>query len=449
LNTQRKLRSRVRRFRLTQSMGGFGIPSRSHHQAVGENPDSGPRQLFNRFWLGYSVSQFGDRISELALPLIAIGVLHSSAGQTALVVALIWLPNVASPVIGTWADTLRNKRRLMVGADLLRFAALFSLPVVYLLGEVAIWQLYAVAVLTGLGQTVFDVLYPAFFVSLVPWDSYVAANSKLNTSRSASFVLGPAAGGALIQVLSAPVAVLVDALSFIYSAAVVGRLKVVDAAPAQDSASSLRVRLSAGLRFILGHPVIRASLACSTTVNFFMFVAQALVLLFANRSLGLSAGVIGVSMGVGAVGGLLGAVLANRMVEVIGLGRTIVLGAIAYPAPVALLVLAHGPHLASAILLGATEWLSGMGVMMFDIANNSLKTALIPDDLRSRTAGAYNAVNYGVRPLGALTGGWLATALGLRPTLAIAAVGGVLGCLFLLTSPIPGVAKVPRPDKFG
>ncbi len=424
------------------------VPSRQGAQTVGRNsPNNGPRQLFNRFWLGYSVSQFGDRISELALPLIAIAVLHSDAGQTALVVALIWLPNVLSPAVGAWADTLRHKRRLMVGADLLRFAALLSLPLVYLLGELVIWQLYAVAVLTGLGQMVFDVSYPAFFVSLVPWESYVAANSKLNTSRSASFVVGPAVGGALIQALSAPVAVLTDALTFLYSAVVVGRLRVVDAMPAQDSASSLRERLSAGLRFILRHPLIRASLACSTTVNFFMFVAQALVLLFASRTLGLSSGVIGVSMGVGAVGGLLGAVLANKMVDLIGLGRTIVLGAILYPAPVALLIMAHGPHPLSAVLLGATEWISGMGVMMFDIANNSLKAALIPDDLRSRTAGAYNAVNYGARPLGALAGGWLGTMLGLRPTLAIAAAGGVLGCLWLLSSPIPGIAKVPRPEK--
>ena len=123
------------------------------------------------------------------------------------------------------------------------------------------------------------------------------------------------------------------------------------------------------------------------------------------------------------------------------------LGAILYPAPVALLIMAHGPHPLSAVLLGATEWISGMGVMMFDIANNSLKAALIPDDLRSRTAGAYNAVNYGARPLGALAGGWLGTMLGLRPTLAIAAAGGVLGCLWLLSSPIPGIAKVPRPEK--
>lgn len=426
------------------------VPSRPGHQDLRNgSPKVGPLQLFNRFWLGYSVSQFGDRISELALPLIAIIVLHGDAGQTALVVALIWLPNVLSPVVGAWADTFRHKRRLMVGADLLRFAALLSLPLAYLFGEVGIWQLYLVAVLTGLGQMVFDVSYPAFFVSLVPRESYIAANSKLNTSRSASFVLGPAAGGALIQLLSAPAAVLVDAVSFICSAVVVGRLKVLDAEPAQDSASSLRARLSAGLHFIMRHRIIRASLACSTTINFFMFLAQALVLLFASRSLGLSAAVIGVSLGVGAVGGLLGAVLANKLVAGIGLGRTIVLGAILYPAPVALLVVAHGPHLMSAVLLGATELLSGMGVMMFDIANNSLKAALIPDDLRSRTAGAYNAVNYGIRPLGALTGGWLGTVLGLRPTLAIAAVGGVLGCLWLLSSPIPGVAELPSPSTAG
>src|SRR5581483_10795411 len=142
--------------------------------------------------LGNSVSQFGDRISELALPLIAVVLLHTSAAQTATLVAVIWLPNIASPVVGAWADTRTDKRRLLIAADLLRAAALLSVPAAYLLAHVTLWDLFLVAALTGIGQMVFDVSYPAFFISLVPRSYYVAANSKLSTSRSASFVLGPA-----------------------------------------------------------------------------------------------------------------------------------------------------------------------------------------------------------------------------------------------------------------
>jgi MFS family permease len=406
---------------------------------------AGRNRRFDLFWLGSTVSQFGDRISELALPLIAVVMLNADTAQTAALVAVIWLPNFASPVVGAWIDSRACQRRLMIVADVLRAAALLSLPAAYLLAQVTLWHLFVVAVLTGVGQMVFDVSYPAFFVALVPRADYVLSNSKLSTSRSASFVLGPAVGGALIQWLTAPLAVLVDAMTFLFSAAALSRIKAGETVPAPDGVSSFGRRLRAGLRFTFRQPVLRASLACSTTMNFFMFVGQALVILFASRVLGLSAGVIGAALGIGAVGGLLGALVARKVIDAIGLGRTVVLGAVLYPAPLVLLAVADGPLWLTAAVLGATEWLSGMGVMLFDIANNSLKTAVIPDGMRSRIAGAYSAINYGSRPLGALAGGWLGTALGLRPTLIIAAVGGALGCLWLLASPIPRIAKVPEP----
>lgn len=399
---------------------------------------------FDLFWLGSTVSQFGDRISELALPLIAVVALHADATQTAALVATIWLPSVVSPVVGVWVDAHLGKRRLLITADLLRAGALLSLPAAYFLATVTLWHLFVVAVVTGVGQMMFNVSYPAFFVVLVPRADYVMANSKLSTSRSASFVLGPAVGGALIQMVTAPVAVLVDAVTFLFSSITLGRIKVAETGPAADGRSSLRQRLWAGLRYIAGQPIVRACLACSTTMNFFMFAGQALVILFASRELRLSAGVIGMALGIGAVGGVLGALVAKRVVARIGLGRTIMLGALLYPAPIVLLAVADGPPWFSATVLGATEWLSGMGVMLYDIANNSLKTAVIPDGMRSRTAGAYNAVNHGSRPLGALFGGWLGTVVGLRPTLVTAAVGGALGCLWLLVSPIPRIATIPE-----
>ncbi|WP_327287295.1 MFS transporter [Streptomyces sp. NBC_01198] len=327
---------------------------------------------FGTFWLGQTVSQFGDRISELALPLIAVALLHVGARQAALLTALIWLPNTMAPVVGAWVDSLTHKRRLLVAADVLRAAALASLPVAYALDGIGLTQLYVVGAVTGVGQTVFDVAYPTFFVTLIPRSGYVAANSKLSTSRSASFVVGPAVGGALIQTVTAPVAVAVDAVSFLFSATMIGRIRTRETPPAADAHLPLRTRMATGARFIARHPVLRASLACSTTMNFFVFAAQALVILFANRVLGLSAGTIGLSLGAGAAGGLLGAVLARKLVDLVGLGRTILLGAVLYPSPMVLLTVVGGPHWKSALLLGAMEFLSGLGVMFFDIANNSL-----------------------------------------------------------------------------
>lgn len=405
---------------------------------------------FRRFWAGQSISQFGDRISELALPLIAVGALHASAGQVAALTAVIWTPNLLAVFLGAWVDQQRRKRRLLVLADLIRAATLATLPIASLAGHVTMAQLYAVAALTGAAGVLFDNAYPPFFTRLVPPSRYLDANSRLSASRSASYVAGPAIGGALVQALTAPVAVLADALSFLASAVLLGRIPVEEAptgAGRTDGTAepSMLARARQGLLFIARHPVLRACLGCCATVNFFTFVSSGLLVLFAGRTLGLPAGTIGLALGVGATGGLLGAVLAPRLSRRLGVGRGVALGAVLFPAPIALAALASGPPTARAGALAAAEFLSGAGLMLFDINLNSLQAAIIPDGLRSRVSGAFSTVNYGIRPLGALLGGLLATTVGVRAALIVAAVGGSLSLLWVLASPIPGIRELPAP----
>ncbi|HJD82145.1 MFS transporter [Kitasatospora aureofaciens] len=407
---------------------------------------------FVRFWAGQSVSQFGDRISELALPLIAVVSLDASAGQVAWLTALVWAPNLLAIVLGAWVDHRPHKRRLMVAADLIRACVLLTLPAAYLWGTVTLPHLYAVALLTGAAAVLFNTAYPPFFAHLVPRSSYVDANSKLSASRSASFVVGPAVGGALVQALTAPVAVVADALSFLASAALLGPVRgdepTVPAAGAAEP--SLLRRAREGLVFVLHHPVLRASLGCATTVNFFTFMAgSGLTVLFAERELGLSAGTIGLAFGIGSTGALAGAMIAPRISQRIGVGRSIAAGAVLFSAPIAIAASASGPTWSRVGALGLAEFLSGIGVMLFDINLNSLQAAVIPDGMRSRVAGAYSTVNYGTRPIGALAGGLLATLLGLRPTLITAALGGTLSLLWLLPSPIPRIHSLtltPTPN---
>lgn len=402
---------------------------------------------FRRFWAGQSISQFGDRITELALPLIAVGALNASAGQVASLTALIWAPALLAIVLGAWVDHRVHKRRLMVVADLVRAGVLLSLPAAYLLGAVTLVQLYVVALLTGAAGVLFNTAYPPFFAHLVPRSSYVDANSKLSASRSVSHVAGPAIGGALVQALTAPVAVVVDALTFLASAVLVGRVPLDEQPAARDrTRSSLLRRAGEGMVFVVRHPVLRASLGCAATVNFFTFVAgSGLIVLFASRDLGLSAGAVGMAFGVGATGSLLGAVIAPRISRRLGVGRSIVVGAVLFPAPIAVIAAAGGPLWARAGALAVAEFLSGAGVMLFDVNLNSLQTHVIPDGMRSRVAGAYSTINYGLRPLGAVVGGVLATLIGLRPTLLIGAVGGALSLLWLLPSPIPRIHSL-TPD---
>lgn len=378
---------------------------------------------------------------------MAVGALHASANQVALLTALVWTPNLLGLFLGAWVDHRPAKRRLMVLADLIRAAVLLSLPIAYALGTVTLGQLYVVAALTGTAAVVFNTAYSSFFAHLVPPESYVEANSKLSASRSVSFIAGPAIGGGLVQALTAPVAVVADALSFVASAILVGRTRVEEPVPVPtvSAGPSLLRRAWEGLTFVIHEPVMRAGLLCATTVNFFTFLAgTGLLVLFADRVLQLSPGVIGLAFGVGATGGLLGAVVSPAIARRIGIGRSIVAGAVLFPAPYALAAAATGPTWARLGFLAAAEFLSAFGVMLFDVNLNSLQTSVVPDGLRSRVAGAYSTVNYGVRPLGALIGGELATLAGLRVTLTVVAVGGAMSALWLVASPIPGI-RVLKP----
>jgi RimJ/RimL family protein N-acetyltransferase/MFS family permease len=290
-----------------------------------EVPSLWHNRPFRSLWLGETISQFGDRVTELALPLIAVTMLGASAGQVGALTAAVWLPNLLALFVGAWVDQRTHKRRLLIIADLVRAAVLLSLPICYLAGAVSLAQLYLVALLTGAGQVLFSMAYQSFFVALVPAQSYIDANSKLNLSRAGSFVIGPALGGGLVQALTAPVAVAVDAVSFLGSALLIGR---------------------------------------------------------------------------------------------------------------------SGPPWAKGAWLAAAELLSSIGVMLLDVSLNALITRVTPDHARGRRAGAYSAVNYGVRPLGALIGGALGTAIGLRPTLVLAGVGGALSAAFLLASPVRRIASL-------
>lgn len=399
---------------------------------------------FRRFWLGDTVSQLGDRVTELALPLIAAGTLHAGPAAVAVLAAVTWTPNLLGILLGAWVDRQRRKRRLMVGADLARAVVLLSLPIAAAGHAVTLGQLYLVAVLCGSASVLFNTSYPSFFAHLVPRSEYVSANSRLSGTRSASFMVGPAAAGALIAATSAAVAVVADSLSFLFSALTISRIQVEEPEP-ETTAASVVERAKDGVVLIARQPVLRATLACATTVNFFTFVGNtSLVILFALKVLHLSSGAIGLALGIGASGALLGAVVAPVVVRAVGVGRGIAVGAVLFPAPIALVALAGGSVWWCAAALGAAEFLGGMGVMLFDIPLNSLKAAVIPDGARSRVSGAYATVNYGVRPLGALVGGALAAVIGLRATLLVAAVGGAMSVFWLLASPVARIRSLDQ-----
>jgi MFS family permease len=395
---------------------------------------------FRRYWSGQTASFFGDQVTFLAVPLAAVLVLHVDAVEMGWLSTAGLLPALLfSLAAGAWADRRGRRRQMMIAADLGRAALMVSIPVAYALGHLTLVQMYGVVFLVGTLSVVFDVCNVTLFVSLVEPEQYVRGNTLVNGSRALSFVAGPSVGGLLVQVLAAPLALLVDTLSYVWSAGLLARIAPVEPPPAEPR----KGHFSAGLRFVADSQSLRALVAGAATVNFFNFVFHALMVLYAVDQLGLSAGTLGVVLGAGAVGGLVGVFVTGRVVRAIGIGPTVLLGFVAFPAPLVLVPLAGGPKpLVLAALFGA-EFLSGIGLMLLDIGSGSLQAALIPDALRSRVSGAFRMVNYGVRPLGALAGGLLGGSLGVRATLGVAAVGGVLGVLWVLPSPVPGMRELP------
>jgi len=390
---------------------------------------------FLTFWSAQTVSEFGDRISELALPLIAVTMLNATPTEVGLLTAAVWLPNIASLFIGSWVDQRTDKRRLMIAADLARTLILLTLPIAYWLGALTLPHLYAVAILAGAAHVVFNTSYASFFVRLVARENYLEANSKLSTTRSLSQMGGPALAGVLIQWLSAPAAIIVDALSFVFSGIQISRLKT-EPAPVENTGESVLQRARSGMRYLLRHPYLRASLGCATTINFFGFIGAALVVLFASRDLMLSPGIIGLALGVGASGGVLGATLATRLSKWIGVGPLVAIASVVLSSANVILAFDDGSQLMRAIIFGAAEFVFAFAVMCFDIPLGAVQASVTEQGMRSRVSGAFLSINFGVRPIGAVLGGLLGSWLGARETLLIAGIGGMLSVLWLIGSPI-------------
>jgi MFS family permease len=399
---------------------------------------------FRNFWLATSVSLLGDQIAVLALPLVAVLVLDAGAGQMGLLGAAALLPHLLfSLPAGVWLDRVASRRRVMIATDLGRAALVGTIPLAYALDVLTLAQLYAVTFLAGTLAVLFDLSYPTLFVSLASRDRYLEGNSLVHGSRSFSFVAGPSLGGLLTSAFSAPFALLGDAVSFLVSALFLGRVRAEEP-PIELEEEGVKARVVTGLRFIGGNPIFRPSLIAVATLNFFNYGFHALFVLYATRTLDVSAGTLGLVLGAGAVGGLLGAFLAARIGRALGVGRAFLVGCVLFPLPLVLVPLAGGPRWLILGMLFVAEFGSGLGVMILDINAGSMMFALTPDRLRSRATGAFNVVNWGIRPLGALAGGALGTLIGVRPTLWVATLGALAGAILLLPSPVPRLRDLPE-----
>jgi MFS family permease len=395
---------------------------------------------FLSLWGAETISQFGSQVSFLALPLVAILVLEESAFNVAALTSLQFLPFLLFTLpAGVWVDRLRRKPILVLG-DLGRAVALLSVPLAHWFGTLTIWHLFVVAFVHGVCTVFFDVAYQSYLPALVGRDQVVEGNAKLEISRAAANIGGPGMAGGLIAALSAPVAVVLDAFSFLASALLLGGIRKQEEAPARADRRSLRQELMEGLRYVFGHPYQRTMVAMTALSNFFGQVVFSILLVYAVRELGLSAATIGIVLAVGNLGTLASALTAKRIGERLGVGRTILLSSCLFGPGTLLIALAPQDNAIPFIL--ASMMVIGFGGILYNVTAISLIQAITPDRILGRANASRRFVVWGVVPLGGFTGGALASVIGLRETMVVGAFGGLLTIVPILVSPLRSVGKM-------
>jgi MFS family permease len=403
---------------------------------------------FLKLWSAETISQFGSQVDDLAIGFVAIVVLDATAFEVALLGVLNFLPFILFTLpAGVWVDRLRRRPILIIG-DFGRAALLATIPIAYIADALTLTQLYAVVFLTGVCTVFFDVAYQSYLPSLVARDQIIEGNSKLEISRSAAQVGGPGMAGGLVQIFTAPYAVLVDAISFLGSGLFLLGIRKHEEPPAREAADgskpSLWTELEEGLRFVLGNPNLRAQAGCTATSNFFSNVSFAIILVFAVRELGLSAAVIGIIFSIGALGSFAAAFTATRLSSRFGIGpTTIAVGTLWGPAT---LLIALSPTGNAAIPFWVAAFvLLGFAIVVYNIVQVSYRQAICPPRLQGRMNSVMRFIVWGTIPIGALVGGVLGTWIGLRETIVVGAIGGGLAFLWILFSPQRHLREMPDP----
>ena len=359
---------------------------------------------FVKLWSAETVSVFGSQVTLLAMPLAAVLVLDASPFEVGLLTSLEMLPFllVGLPA-GVWVDRMRRRPVLAYG-DLGRALALASIPLAYAFDVLTMWQLYTVVLVTGVLTVFFDVAYQSYLPVLVERDRLVEGNAKLETSRAGAQLGGPAAAGWLVSLVGAPAAIAVDAASFVGSAALVMTIRKEEAKPARRSdaegsaSGSMRREIAEGLRYVLGHPHLRAIAACTATSNLFDSMVHAVFVVYAVRSLDLSAATIGMVFGLGNVGYMLAAVAVGRVNRRFRLGPTIVTSVLVW-APGAFLIVLAPRGLAVPFFVGAF-FLGAFGSVLYNVSQVSYRQAITPDDMLGRMNATMRFVVWGTMPIG-------------------------------------------------
>ncbi|MBI1359126.1 MAG: MFS transporter [Alphaproteobacteria bacterium] len=416
---------------------------------------------FMRLWAAQGLSAFGNRITRTALPIIAISVLAVSPAEAALLSALGFAPVVVAGLAGGGLVERARKVRLMVMMDLLRFALVMAIPIAFALGVRSFWLLVLVSMAVSAASTLFQNADTSILPTLVSKSQLVEANSKLQTTESIAELAGPGAAGILVDVLTAPVAIIVDAVTFLWSAAWLAAMRFhageadapgVPVAHGQSALAALREDVVVGFRAVMQRPALRALLFA--TVAFYVSAGFffGLYMLFALRTLGLSASLVGVIVSMGGVSALGGAILARRVSRWLGFGPAIIVTfAIGMAGSALLLPAAIWPG-AGAPLLFIQQLLSDGAFMAHMILASSLRQALLPPNEIARANGLFQAIGGIGMTVTTLLSGVIAEAVGVPAAVMIGAGCALLAMIPLISPTLlrmkdePGGEAEPQPE---
>ncbi len=398
---------------------------------------------FMKLWAGQTISSLGSVVTRTAVPLVALLVLGAGPLEMALLVVSASLAVLlVGLVAGAWVDRLR-RRPLLIGADALRAVLLFSIPAAYLAGVLRIEQMYVVVFLEGCLGALFDAAYPAYVPSLIGVDRVVEGNSKLATSSSLAEIGGPGLGGGLVQAIGGPLAILVDAASFVVSAISLLLIRRPEPPrPPRTLATPIRLEIVEGLRLVLRHRVLVPLTLRSVIAHVAGSFYGVLYTIYLIEDLRLDPFLFGVVVSAGGVGSLIGSFFASRVIARLGFGPALIWTAIGASAIGVLTPLAGGP-LPLAVAMVFLPQLIGDGLQTIEsVAELSLIQGVIPDGILGRVNATLEVFSHGIAyPLGALLAAGLAGSIGVRGGIAIGWAGMAASILLLVASPLPRIRK--------
>ncbi|MEA2593640.1 MAG: hypothetical protein QOF01_109 [Thermomicrobiales bacterium] len=400
------------------------------------NPD------FVHLWAAQTVSIFGSLVTRTALPFVAILVLDASPFQVALIGIAELVPAfVVGLVAGAWVDRLK-RRPILIAADLGRAGLVLTIPLFAFLDVLRIEHLYVVAALTSILTVFFDIAYQSYLPSLVRRDELVEGNSKLTASASVAEFGAFGIGGWLVQWLTAPYAILVDAVTFLWSAVFVSRIRRPEPPPATTEGRQPILReIVEGLRFVYRNPVLRALGSSTALFALSGRMFGAVFLFYVASDLGFKPGLLGVIFAIGGATSFIGAVTTGRITRRLGVGPALIAALPMIALGRLLVVAAADTSWLAVALLIAQQFVSDPFWTLYEISHVSVRQASTPDRWQGRMNASLQSLDFGGMLIGALLGGWLGDAIGARTTLLIASVATLLAAIPLLIPAVRGLKE--------